>query len=87
VAKELSQNNVTAALLALAGVLCLGLMFVTERFGGNAIWTEVIDIVAWVFLWEAVDILFFRNRKLKGDKLRYVSFMNMNIEYLGGDNC
>lgn len=86
-AKELSQNNVTAVLVALAGVLCLGLMFITERFWDNAIWIEVIDIVAWVFLWEAVDIRFFRNRKLNSDRLRYISFMNMNIEYLDGDNC
>lgn len=87
IAKELRRNNVITMLLALAGIACLGLMFALERFLSSAIWIEVIDIVAWVFLWEAVDIRFFRNRKLKSDKLRYVSFMNMNIEYLGGDNC
>lgn len=81
-AKELKRNHISSALLALAGILCLVFMFFMEQYSINMVWSEAIDIVAWVFLWEAVDIHFFRNRKLTAQKIRYTIFANMNIEYM-----
>ena len=37
-------------------------MFVLSELGAGAVWTECVDIFAWVFLWEAVD-QFFIERK------------------------
>ena len=39
------------------------------------------EIIAWVFLWEAVDIAVFENRSLRLKRLRYISYMSMKIEY------
>ena len=65
------------AVLLLAGILTLAISFQIE----NHIWAEVIDIAAWVFLWEAVDIGAFRNHELRANRLRYLSLIEMKIVY------
>ena len=42
---------------------------------------ELTDIVAWVFVWEAVDVLVFGSHELRTQKLRCLSFMDMKIEF------
>ena len=83
VARELRRNRWIVLALALAGVLVLvgGLYY--EHHVGNVIGVEVIDIVAWVLLWEAADIGLFGNREAKQKKLRYLSFLGMRVEYVG----
>ena len=70
-----------ALLLTLAGVVALVAAFLIEHQTANPIWTEVVDIIAWVFLWEAVDISAFKNRGLRLKRFRYLAFMSMKIEY------
>lgn len=75
--RELRRNHVIVALLALTGVLILALSFLI----GHAIWAEVIDIVAWVLLWEAVDVAVFRNRDRRVARLRYIAEVDMDIRF------
>ena len=77
VKKELKRNRIIILILALAGILTLSLAFLI----GHAIWSEVIDIAAWVLLWEAVDIGVFKNRSMKFDKIRYLTYIDMNVEF------
>ena len=42
---------------------------------------RIFDIISWVFIWEAVDILFFKCNELKIEKLRTLNFIDMIIEY------
>lgn len=79
--RELKRNALIALLLALTGILILASAFLIEYRTGSAFWTEVVDIAAWVFLWEAVDISVFRSRELRIKRSRYLSFLSMNIEY------
>ena len=79
--RELKRNAVIVLLLALAGVITLALAFFIEHQTANLFWTEVVDIIAWVFLWEAVDISAFKNRGLRLKRFRCLAFMALNIEY------
>lgn len=79
--RELKRNTMIALLLTLAGVVALVAAFLIEHQTANPIWTEVVDIIAWVFLWEAVDISAFKNRGLRLKRFRYLAFMSMKIEY------
>ena len=65
----------------MAGVAVLAFQLFFEYITRNLIWAEVIDIVAWVLLWEAVDIIAFGNRSLRVKCKRYLSYMSMKIEY------
>ena len=77
--RELMHDYVIAAILAVAGVLVLALAILVEYH--STIWSEVVDIVAWVFLWEAVYIAFLETRKHKLDNRKYIAYISMNIEY------
>lgn len=79
--RELKRNNIITVLLTIAGILALALQLFLEYKTDNMLWTEVIDIVAWVFLWEAVDISAFGNRSLRIKNKRYQSYLTMKIEY------
>ena len=56
-------------------------MVLFDHFFGNAIWTEIVDIFAWVFVWEAVDQFFIERRKLILDRKKYQAFTEMKINY------
>lgn len=79
--RELKRNNVIAFFLTLAGVLVLALKIFFEYRVSSLIWSEVVDIVAWVLLWEAVDISFFGNRALRIKRRHYLSYLDMKVEY------
>ena len=79
--RELKIHNLIALLLALFGVLVLVFAVFLDYRIGSVIWAEVVDIVAWVFLWEAVDIKFFKTRELAIQRKRYMAFIDMKIEY------
>lgn len=75
--KELKLNRIIISILTLAGIIVLALAFQIE----NAVWSEVIDIAAWVLLWEAVDIGVFKNREINLKRQRYLAYMSMKIVY------
>ncbi len=75
--KELNLNRIIISILTLVGIIVLALAFQIE----NAVWSEVIDIAAWVLLWEAVDIGVFKNREINLRRQRYLAYMSMNIVY------
>ncbi len=64
------------------GVVALTVMIIFENRFGNAVWTECIDIFAWVFLWEAVDQYFIERNGLLMKSRRLESFVNMEVEYI-----
>lgn len=80
--KEYKFNNFLALSLAVLGVLVLTLaIFLSHRLS-SVIWSEVVDIVAWVFLWEAVDIKCFRMREMSLKRKRYAAFIDMKIDFI-----
>ncbi|MDO4507930.1 MAG: hypothetical protein Q4B65_00860 [Candidatus Saccharibacteria bacterium] len=78
IGRELRHYNMVAAILMAIGIVILAASIIfPER-----LWAAVLDIIAWVFIWEAVDIIAFRKRELRIRKFRCRAFVNMKIEYL-----
>ena len=75
--KELKRNGIIILLLTIVGIITLALAFQID----SNIWSEVVDIAAWVFLWEAVDIGTFKSRELRLKRKRYLAYMSMKVEY------
>ena len=78
---EIKRLNVIALLLAIFGVIVLGFALYVDSVIHSVIWAEVIDIVAWVLLWEAVDISIFRNRENRVTKQRCIALASANVEF------
>ncbi len=79
--RELKRNRIVVIALSILGILVLMANIIFDYTVGGRIWTEVIDIVAWVLIWEAVDIGFFGCRQMRIKKCRYLSYISMNIEF------
>ncbi len=80
-AEEIKKNRFWVIILGLLGVLVLTAEILYDYIVGNAIWTEVIDIVAWVLLWEATDIGLLATRDLRIKKKRLLAYLDMKVEY------
>ena len=82
-ALEKRRLTLMALLMAFVGIAALTLMIGLEVTGNKtAIALEVIDIFAWVFLWEAVDIFFLQCTLLRFKQKRYLSLADCVVEYL-----
>lgn len=57
-ALEIRRSMIAALLMLLFGVLLLGAMWALSVKDCGEILIEVVDIFAWVFVWEAVDTFF-----------------------------
>ena len=57
-------------------------MFVLSGLGAGAVWTECVDIFAWVFLWEAVDQFLIERKGVLLKMKRYYAFMNSRITFI-----
>ncbi len=80
-AKQGSKTNlIISAILAFIGIALLAFSIIVGEIG-SAIWMEAVDIVAWVFCWEAVDVVAFKNRSLKINSLKYKALSEMQIEF------
>ena len=79
--RELKRNKMIILFLLIAGVAVLALSIFLSAMLSSEVVPGVIDIFAWVLVWEAADIGFFKNSELRVNKKRYNSFINMEIVY------
>lgn len=79
--REIRRNAFLSLFLALSGIAVLFSIFLFADIIGDGVWNEVIDIIAWVFLWEAADLHFLESHSLRTKRKRYLSYMGMKVEY------
>lgn len=79
--RELRRNRIIAGVLSLSGMAVLGISILLDTVFNHMLWSEMINIVAWVLLWEAVDIIVFQSRSLKMKRLKYLAFISMELQY------
>lgn len=63
--KSVKQNTVISLVMTLFGILALTLLFTLHHLFNNIYITTIVEIAAWVFIWEAVDCFFLQRPKLK----------------------
>ena len=82
VKRELKKNKLLSSMMALFGIVLLALAVFLGSFPDNSVWSETVNIIAWVFIWEAVHIAAFQNKELRVKKHRFLSFLAMKIEFI-----
>ena len=63
--RNIRKNTIQTVTMTFALALIL-----TNR-AAQSVFLEMIDVVAWVFMWEAADIFFFQRSTLRMKRLRY----------------
>jgi hypothetical protein len=81
---ELVRDNVVSLIMLIIGVLVLTASVLLRVFQ-NEIVGEVIDIIAWVFVWESVDLFFIHRHSLLKECIKCEHFINAEITYSAQD--
>ncbi|MDR1138790.1 MAG: hypothetical protein LBK70_02825 [Clostridiales bacterium] len=76
--KALKHNILNAILFFVSGfvIFAFGLVMST---GGVRIWSEMINIIAWVFVWASVEQIFFESRELQHSRKNLIQLLTASI--------
>ena len=78
--RKLHRNTIFILyMLAMFGVF-LGLLVLAEVFAAPSVVQYIVDIAAWVFLWEAVDQWFMHRQEIKHELLKKYRFIRADIK-------
>lgn len=61
---DVKRNGVGSLIMLILGSIFLALVFTMTSLELSEVLTGIFDILAWVFVWEAMDLFFFRRREL-----------------------
>lgn len=82
--KEVKRLNITALTMLLVGLLALvPLFFIDQNLEGTVHFFlyEILDVVVWVFTWEAIDVFFLQRHSAHREAiiLRRLAYANVSI--------
>lgn len=80
-AVSLKHNATISLVMLLIGILALAVGVSVSLFTLIPVLGETLDIFAWVFIWEAVDLFFLERKLLKIKQSRHMRFYEAVIEY------
>ena len=77
--RKLKHNLSFSIITLLIGLIALSINIILSSLNTPVIIGNAIDIFGWVFVWEAVDVFFFRRAELKFKQYREINFINAKI--------
>lgn len=81
-AKELRRNLFSSIIMLIFSAFIFALAIILERTTQtSAVIRNMIDVFAWVFTWEAVDIFFFQRPKLYKEQKRNAAAIGAEIVF------
>ena len=80
--RDIRRKTFVSIVFTIIGVIALAAMFLVDGFFKNEIWTECVDIFAWVFIWEAVDQFFIERSGLLMRRKRLENFVSITVEFI-----
>lgn len=82
ITRDLRQNLFVSLVMALVGLVALAVMVTFSILEKHPIVSEALDIFAWVFLWEAVDLFFLERSVLRRKRTRFLRLIDAQIRFL-----
>jgi hypothetical protein len=79
---KMRRNAMSSALMILLGILVFALRIIFSSVFPNEIFLSVLDVVAWVFVWEATDLFFFKRTELRQELLQYLKIYTADIKFI-----
>lgn len=80
--RDLLRSRIAAIAMLVAGILVFSVLFILETRGIGEMLTSLLEIAAWVFVWEAVDLFFLEHHRLMTEHRLYQKFVNADIRFL-----
>ncbi|MBQ9792793.1 MAG: hypothetical protein IJW32_03535 [Clostridia bacterium] len=79
--RSIKESNIIALILIAISVALLVVTFFLKSAFSFDVWAEIINIIAWFFLWEATAILSLKTRDLRHKRNKYLSYISIKVEY------
>lgn len=79
--RRLRTNLITSISMMIVAVFIFVTYITLDLLNSNYIILQFIDIAAWVFVWEAVDLICLERRRLKYEQLRDCSLYDAKVSY------
>lgn len=79
---EIRKANKFSLITIIFGIISLAILFVLYKKFDNYFIVTILDITAWVFVWEAVDVFFLRCPELKQRYRRYNKLYSSKIKII-----
>lgn len=76
--RKLKFNLLASIITFIIGLIAIAISII-QYVVNLPVLAGAIDVFAWVFMWEAFDLFFFRRTELKHQQLRYANFINATI--------
>lgn len=80
--KQIKRIAVISSIMTLLGIIALTALILINHFTDNLYITSIVEIAAWVFIWEAVDFFFLQRPAIKGKCLLLQRIYTADIEIL-----
>ena len=79
--RELKKCNVLAIIMTVIAAIIFAAAVILSNHGFvDQVFLNIIDVVAWVFMWEAADVFVFRRNELKVKRIRFFNIIEAKIE-------
>lgn len=75
-----AKNNISALFSLLLGILSLAILIIFYNSFDNFYITTIIEIIAWVFVWEAADKFFYDRSRIKRKCMILQKIYNSSVE-------
>jgi hypothetical protein len=80
---EMTQNLKEFIVLLVLGVASFGIKAILNKYISNVSVNEILLIVAWVFIWRAVETFYFERRRIRKDKLKLIQLFMAKYNRVG----
>ena len=80
--RKLKHNFIASILLFIVGLIALSTTIILTTLDTPLIISGAVDILAWVFLWEAFDLFFLRRVELRHSERRQMNFLTAKISLI-----
>lgn len=78
---NLRRNRILSLWMAIIGIVVFAALVILDSLLFLGIWSEIIDILGWVFIWEAVDQYFFEGGRIKRDFFQSELFAKAEVYF------
>lgn len=81
VERELRKNSIQSAIMTVFAALFFALTLILDSYGVRVVFLNMLDVVAWVFMWESADLFFFRRSDMRRRRLRSFQLIQSKISF------
>lgn len=78
--RDIRRDRLTALAFVVIGVIILGIDIAFRISNPDSLWGEVIDIFAWIFIWEAGDLFTFTTLQNQQKAAEYLKLLSVRLK-------